>query len=222
MHIEEELFATAESDADVSAKAHQARKRVQNHLIDRTKKRLRHLKKGHTDLPPWLQANHLAELAEELRIIDSTHHRSTRTERAIKQDAKSLRPVAMKQLRPGVIIDCWVPFADTDDYKRRPAVVTRASKHDVRIFPLTTSLGHRRLKTPIYVLHHWEESGLHRATGMQRREVTIARSDVLGVSGELMGEDRSEFFRWRNAGTKKTAKVTHMIAEAAASHPAAA
>lgn len=223
MYIEEDMFATAEADADVSAKAHRARKRIQNRLTDRTKKRHRHLKKGHTELQPWLQREHLDQLSEQLRVIDSTHHRDTRTERAVRQDTKSLRPVAMKHLQPGVIIDCWVPFTDTDDYKRRPAVVVEANKHEVRVFPLTTSLGHRRLKTPIYLLHHWAESGLNRPTGMQRREATIARSDVLGFSGELIGEDRSEFFRWRNANTRKTAAVTHLIAEAAAaSHPMAA
>ena len=217
MHYEEEdLFATAESDERNSARVQHSRRRVEDLLRDRTKKRNRLRKKGRTDLEPWLREDALSTLRRQIREMDTYHHRKTRSDRAVRQDRKSLKPIALKHLKPGTIIDCWVPFVDTDDYKRRPAVVIEADKYDVRLYPLTTSLGHRRLKIPIYLLHRWAESGLSRPTGMQRRPVTVPRSDVLAVTGELLGEDRSQFYLWVNAGTRAAAATSHMIA--AASH----
>lgn len=218
MNTEEEnnLFATAESDARNSARAERARQRIEGRLKDRTKKRNKLLKKGRRDLEPWLRTESLAELEGQLRDIDATHHRKSRSDRAVRQDNKALKPVALKHLAPGVIIDCWVPFVDSADYKRRPAVVVSADEYDVRVFPLTSSLGHRRLKTPIHVLENWQEEGLSRPTGMQRRVVVIARTSILGVSGELTGDDRQQFYAWVNSDNRTAANASHVIA--AASH----
>lgn len=213
---EEDLFATAESDERNSARARRSRRRVEDRLRDRTKKRNRLRKKGRTDLEPWLRDDALADLQTQVRAIDSNHHRKSRSDRAVRQNSKALKPVALKHLAPGVIIDCWIPFVDSDDYKRRPAVVIEANAYDVRVYPLTSSLGHRRLKTPIHILDNWVESGLTRPTGMQRRDVTIARSSILGVSGELVGNDKNQFHLWVNTGSRAAAAASHLIA--AASH----
>lgn len=218
VNTEEEihLFATAESDDRNSARAKRARQRVEGRLKDRTKKRNKLLKKGRTDLEPWLREDSLAELRGQLREIDSTHHRKTRSDRAVHQNNKALKPIALKHLSPGVIIDCWIPFVDSADYKRRPAAVIQADENDVRVFPLTSSLGHRRLKTPIHVLDNWQEEGLSRPTGMQRREVVISRASILDVSGELTGDDRRQFHLWVNTGNRSAAAASQLIA--AASH----
>lgn len=214
MNIEEEIFATAESDDRNSARARRARRRIEDRLKDRTKKRRRLQKKGRTDFEPWLRQDALDELQTQLRDIDNNHHRKSRSDRAVKQTMKAIKPIALTKLTPGVIIDCWVPFVESSQYKRRPAVVIRADDHDVHVYPLTSSLGHRRLKTPIHVLDHWKESGLSRPTGMQRREVTISRSSVLGVSGELIDEDRKQFHIWASIGSRTAAAVSHAIAAA--------
>lgn len=213
---EEDLFTTAESDERNSARVRHSRRRVEDRLRDRTKKRNRLLKKGRAELEPWLQDESLAALRKEMRDMDTNHHRKSRGDRGVRQNNKALKPVALKHLAPGVIIDCWVPFVDSNDYKRRPAVVIEADRHDVRVYPLTTSLGHRRLKTPIHMLDRWQDSGLSRPTGMQRRDVTIPRTAILGVSGELVGDDKSQFYLWVNSSSKAAAAASHQIA--AASH----
>lgn len=221
MYTEEDvLFATVESDERNSAKARKSRKRIEGRLKDRSKKRARLEKKGRKSFEPWLEDAALGDLRQQLRDIDSQHHRKSRSDRAVRQSRKMLKPVALNRLRPGVIVDAWVPYMDADDYKRRPAVVITASKWDVDIFPLTSSLGHRRLKVPIHVLENWEESGLARPSGMQQRRVTIGRNRLLGVSGELVGTDRAQFHMWVNISSRKASDALQQIAQAS-SKPAA-
>lgn len=219
MRLEEDnLFLNSESDLHLADKAHTSRRIVDGRLRDRRKKRYRLLKERASVIPDWLSTEQLDELAEQVRDIDTHHHRKSRRDIAYRQDRKSLKPVAMKKLVPGAIVDAWVPFEDVEDYKRRPAAVISATKFDVEVFPLTTSIGHRRLKSPIYILEHWEESGLSRPTGMLQRRVKIPRSSVMTASGHLMHEDLAKFTIWANRGREtrnrinEIAKASHLRA----------
>lgn len=214
MMIPEEdiLFATAESDDRNSARVRRGRRRVADILKDRSKKKARLKKKGRSEFDPWLEEESLEELRKQLREIDDSHHRKSRSDRAHQNSKRALKPVPMKYLQPGAIVDTWIPFVDRDDYKRRPAVVISADQWSVDVFPLTSSLRHRRMKVPMHILEEWEASGLSRPTGMQQRRVTIARADVLDVSGELKGSDRAKFFQWRNAGRASAVAKTLYLA----------
>lgn len=215
MDLEEDLKSTAESDVNNSAKADYSRRRLEDLYRDRSKKRNKLLKKGRSDqdLEPWLCHNELSTLREGIRDFDEAHHRKIRKDRAIRNGKKDLKPIAVNQLKPCRIIDAWIPFVDSEEYKRRPAVVVNANKHDVEVLPITSSLGHRRLKTPIHVLEDWEEAGLPRPSGLQNRKVTIPRSDVLAVTGTLQGNDRSKFFSWTSGGTRGVVSI-HQVAQA--------
>lgn len=215
MSTEEDiLFATAESDAMLSARADRSLKRLEDLLRDRTRKACRVRKMGYTDLEPWLMPDRLADLNRRIRDLNHGHHRRSRADRAVMNHAGALKPVAMRFLKPGCIVDAWIPFTDSNEYKRRPAVVISASKHDVTVFPVTSSLGHRRLKTPIHVLHEWQDAGLTRPSGMQLKEVVIPRSDIIGASGELCGSDRSRFFHWVHGGSGELEAVVKNIHQA--------
>lgn len=215
MRVEEAFkLDTAEVDAQLSARARRAHKRVDDLLRDRTRKRQRLLKRGRDVVDPWLHPEALQRHADELRQMSTHHHSHSRGDRATRQSRKALKPVALTHLKPATIVDAWVPFADSDEYKRRPAVVVSADRFDVRLFPLTSSVQHRRLKVPLHLLAEWRQSGLNRPTGMQQVEVEVPRTRILGVTGQLHGEDLQVFHRWSNPDRKSAAAISRMIAAA--------
>lgn len=194
---EQSLFQNTESDHRITEKQGRRRERIDSRLRDRRRKRQRHLKKGHTNIPEWLAPEALAVLEQQIREIDAGHGRSARRDRVNRQDARSLKPVALKHLTEGAIVDAWVPYADGTGYKRRPAVVITADKFTVTAFPLTTSKRQKR-RSPSVDLVNWEQSRLSRPCALVQRRVTMPRTDILSVDGELVGDDRAQFYMWAN------------------------
>lgn len=108
---------------------------------------------------------------------------------------KNLRPVPWTSLRPGAVVDAWVPYDDGPGYKRRPAVVVEATKSGVILFPITTKV-HRVAWRPGYVLALAREAGLReRRSAVLWRTVVVDRVEVLSLRGRLAGADHEEFLR---------------------------
>jgi hypothetical protein len=63
------------------------------------------------------------------------------------QQVRSCKPVALNQLRPGVLVMARVPFADGDGDKVRPAVVRAATGRSVTVHPCYTRARHLTLRS---------------------------------------------------------------------------
>lgn len=197
-----DTYNTPEESEDFLQMRHQRRrKRIADLQRDRLRKAKRLRKKGRPqgELPPWLRDDALQRLSDELRHMDLAHLRSSRSDRANRQNSRALKPVPWSVLQPATVIDAWVPFQDGTGYKRRPAAVIDAGKSfGVRVCPITTSRRRFFRQGQLIELFHWRKSGLQRPCGVQRREVHLERSDVLGVFGSLHLEDADQFEVWKH------------------------
>lgn len=97
--------------------------------------------------------------------------------------------VALNRLHSGVVVWAHVPFSERDDEKTRPAVVVGRKGRMVELLPVTTSLTRFRRPHQYVEVQDLDAAGLTRASGVQRRPVTVDRIEIVSVVGELSEPD---------------------------------
>ena len=125
------------------------------------------------------------------RRIDHDLDRELRRSLAIERTLTSVRPVARRNLEPGVVVWAHVPFEDIDCWKLRPAVVISAHQRVVRLHPITGAIS--RLAHDGYLeIGDLAEAGLERACAINlRREVELDHIDIVSIAGRLSHTDRA-------------------------------
>ena len=128
--------------------------------------------------------------SRELRQrCDEQLRRAQRVNRSIR----TVRPVPARRLQRGTIVWAHGPFADTDDWKLRPGLVTGADRSTLRLHPISSALS--RLGRPGYLeITDLDAAGLDRPSGMNLlREVELARIEVVHLAGALSAVDGIRF-----------------------------
>lgn len=123
------------------------------------------------------------------RECDRALRRALRVSRALRQ----VRRPPGRRLRRGTVVWADVPFADTDGWKLRPALVTGRTGETVRLHPISSALS--RLGREGYLeLDDLDAAGLDRPCGVNLlREVEVPFTDVVDIAGELSGGDGIRF-----------------------------
>lgn len=106
--------------------------------------------------------------------------------RRVAPSTEIVRLVPRAALTPGAVVIAHVPYADGTGSKRRPAVVLRASRHDVEVLPVTSKPPRRRGGT---ALADWEPAGLRQPSTVRHTPVLIDRRDVDVALGQLSPRD---------------------------------
>jgi hypothetical protein len=87
-----------------------------------------------------------------------------------------------------------VPFAETDNFKTRPAVIKAIVGREVTILSASSSSSRSRYPTEYAELRDLDVAGLNRPTGVRRREITIDIIEVVVVVGRLSDIDMKSVF----------------------------
>ena len=109
----------------------------------------------------------------------------------------AVRPVPKARLQAGVVVWAHIPFADMDEDKTRPAVVKSLSDRSVVLLPVSSALSRYRFPARYTELTDPDVAGLHRPTGVQRRDVTVDLIELLQIVGALSQRDMSAAFSTR-------------------------
>jgi hypothetical protein len=95
-----------------------------------------------------------------------------------------------------------------DEDKTRPAVVKSLSDRSVVLRPVSSALSRYRFPARHTELTDPDVAGLHRPTGVQRREVTVDLIELLQIVGALSERDMSAVFFDQARKSKYLGKIT--------------
>ena len=126
-----------------------------------------------------------------MRPHRETAERHARQREKVVVSLRGAKPVAQRQLRPGVVAYAQVPFADGSGWKSRPVVVISTQGREIKVRPITTAKQWKAGPNPTIVpINDWERAGLSRPSAVSSRTVTLDRMAVTGLVGELSVPDR--------------------------------
>jgi hypothetical protein len=97
----------------------------------------------------------------------------------------TVSPIALRRLRPGVVVWAHIPFQEVDGWKLRPAVVVRAEARTVLLRPVTGAAS-RFGRHDHVELEDLDTAGLaHPCAVRLGRDVEVDRTDVVTLAGRL-------------------------------------